>query len=238
MQLVESANVGNAETSQNTPQQAVQIPSPAPAADQAAPGVSVGAATGDNQPEVTATDQTPPQAAPPSEPAPPEGAPQREAQPVAYAPAPGPAVPQQQAVGYAVPASPPAQPAGYTATAHASAQPGHAYTSAQQPLMAATRPAVAGLKTVPDLRLRRLMGVSAWALFLGSAGLVLGAIALFRMMGEMPGWFEPVFSATGVFGLILIIAAFVTVRYRLVPWMLLSASSITFAVGIVLLGTA
>ena len=115
--------------------------------------------------------------------------------------------------------------------------PQSTYTSPQQPLMQATRPAVAGLKTIPDMRLRRLMGVSAWALFLASAGLVLGVIALIRMMGDMPAWFEPVFSATGVFGLVLIIAAFITVRYRLVPWMLLGASSVTFAVGILLIGT-
>ncbi len=166
--------MGNAETSHDAPP-TVQIPSPAPAGDQAVPTGTEGTAAhgAANQGEVVAR-MPPPQST---------------------------------------------------------------YTSPQQPLMQATRPAVAGLKTIPDMRLRRLMGVSAWALFLASAGLVLGVIALIRMMGDMPTWFEPVFSATGVFGLVLIIAAFITVRYRLVPWMLLGASSVTFAVGILLIGT-
>lgn len=172
--------MGNAETSQNTPQQAVPIPSPASLGE---PAVPVGGVAGAALPTVEAS------------------------------PGVGQSLPQQQSV-----ASP-------------------RYTTAQQPLMPATRPA-AGLKTVPDLRLRRLMGVSAWGLFLGIAGLVLGAIALFRLMGDMPGWFEPVFAGTGVFGLILVIASFITVRYRMIPWMLLSASSITFVIGVVLLGSA
>jgi hypothetical protein len=107
----------------------------------------------------------------------------------------------------------------------------------EPPLLAATSPSVTRLRPIRDIRLRRLMGVSAWALALGSSGFVLGAIALIRMMGDVPGWFEWAFGATGVFGLALIIAAFVTVRYQLVPWLLLGASTVTFVVGVVLLGS-
>ncbi|TWJ12631.1 hypothetical protein LX16_3392 [Stackebrandtia albiflava] len=82
------------------------------------------------------------------------------------------------------------------------------------------------------------MGVSAWALALAVTGFVVGAIALIRLMGDMPGWFEPVFAATGVFGLLLIVAAFVTVQYRRIPWLLLGASSVTLVAGIIMLGNA
>ncbi|GAA4906224.1 hypothetical protein [Stackebrandtia albiflava] len=94
------------------------------------------------------------------------------------------------------------------------------------------------VKAFPDLRMRRLMGVSAWALALAVTGFVVGAIALIRLMGDMPGWFEPVFAATGVFGLLLIVAAFVTVQYRRIPWLLLGASSVTLVAGIIMLGNA
>lgn len=138
--------------------------------------------------------------------------------------------------GLTTPGATPAasEPPAYSAIS----SPAAGYPQSHQPLLAATRPSVAGLKTVPDVRLRRLMGISVWGLFLASAGLVLGGIALIRLMGDMPSWFEPVFAGTGVFGLALVIAGFVTVKYRLVPWLLLSASSVTFVVGVVLLGTA
>lgn len=111
------------------------------------------------------------------------------------------------------------------------------HQSSQAPLLAAASPDVARLKSVPDVRQRRLIGASAWALALGSCGLVLGVIAMIRLMGEVPGWFEPSFVAAGVVGLALIIAAFVTVRFRLVPWVLLGASTAVFVVGVVLLGS-
>jgi hypothetical protein len=102
--------------------------------------------------------------------------------------------------------------------------------------MAATAPSVAGLETVPDLRNRRLIGVSVWALALGCCGLVLGIVGMIRMMGDLPGWFEPAFVVTGVVGLALVVAGFVTVQYRKVPWLLLGASTVLFVIGVILLG--
>ena len=105
------------------------------------------------------------------------------------------------------------------------------------PLLAATAPSVAGMRTVPDLRQRRLIGVSAWALALGACGFVLGLVALIRMIGEVPVWFEPVFIASGVIGLALIIAAFVTVQYQRLPWLLLGTSTALLLAGVILLGS-
>ncbi|MGH8792076.1 MAG: hypothetical protein ACRDXX_05440 [Stackebrandtia sp.] len=105
------------------------------------------------------------------------------------------------------------------------------------PLLAATAASVARAKTVPDLRIRRLMGVSAWAVTLAVAGLPLGTIGMFVTMGDTPGWFEPLFIAAGVFGLILVIVSFVTIRYRYVPWILLGASTVMFVGGVVMLGS-
>ncbi|HIV56416.1 MAG TPA: hypothetical protein H9902_00530 [Candidatus Stackebrandtia faecavium] len=91
------------------------------------------------------------------------------------------------------------------------------------------------IEPVQRLRQRRLIGVCAWALFLALAGFVLGAIAMIRLMGPTPVWFEPTFSAVGVLGLFMAIAAFVTVQFRRLPWQLLGASTLTLVAGIVLL---
>ena len=112
---------------------------------------------------------------------------------------------------------------------------GRASDSPQAPLMSATTPAVAGLKPLPDMRIRRLIGVSAWALTLAVCGLLLGTVGLARTIGEEPAWFEPAFIGTGVFGLLLAIAAFATVQIQRVPWLLLGASTVTFAIGVILL---
>lgn len=242
--------MGNAETSQNTPPPTVAIPSPAQAPDHASAtgitpdGATQGTADGSAADIGHAARTSAPTSSPPGTDTPPSnwsttGLDQYSTPPQGQAPQ----VEQSYtytAVDYSAPsglttpdttqATP--EPPAYTAISN----PASGYPANQPPLLAATRPAVAGLKTVPDVRLRRLMGISVWGLFLASAGLVLGGIALFRLMGDMPDWFEPVFAGTGVFGLALIIAGFVTVKYRLVPWLLLSASSVTLAVGVVLLG--
>lgn len=105
-----------------------------------------------------------------------------------------------------------------------------------QPRGTADRIAVSGFSARPPMvRQRRLMGLSVWALGLGLSGLVLGVVALVRIMTEAPGWFEPVFSVVGVVGLGLIVAAFVTVARRVTPWILMGASSALLVVGVVLL---
>lgn len=106
----------------------------------------------------------------------------------------------------------------------------------RRPLLAATSPSMSKLKPVTDLRQRRLIGVSAWALALGACGFVLGFVAMIRMIGEVPAWFKPSFIASGVVGLALIIGGFVTVQYHRVPWLLLGASTVLLLAGVVMLG--
>lgn len=105
-----------------------------------------------------------------------------------------------------------------------------------RPLLAATSPGLAKLKPVQDLRQRRLIGVSAWALVLGACGFVLGIVAMIRMIGEVPVWFKPAFITSGVLGLALIIGGFVTVQYQRLPWLLLGGSTALLLIGVILLG--
>lgn len=104
-----------------------------------------------------------------------------------------------------------------------------------EPLLAATAPSVSRARTIPSLRLRRLMGVSLWALVLAGCGLPVGAIGMFKMMGDVGAWFQPAFVSAGVVGLMLTSAAFVTVRYRTIPWWALGASTVIFVAGVVML---
>ena len=87
----------------------------------------------------------------------------------------------------------------------------------------------------PDVRLRRLMGVCAWALCLAVCGLIVGLIDLILLLGgKTPGWFEPVIIVTGLVGLGLAIAAFPMTRTKQTPWLLLAASTVVFVIGIIL----
>lgn len=107
----------------------------------------------------------------------------------------------------------------------------------RQPLLAATSPSLSRLKPVPDLRQRRLIGVSVWALALGICGFVLGFVAMLRMIGEVPMWFQPTFIALGVVGLALIIGGFITVQFQRLPWLLLGTSTVLLLTGVILLGS-
>lgn len=87
----------------------------------------------------------------------------------------------------------------------------------------------------PAVRLRRLAGVAVWALVLVLAGVVSAIVGLFRIFGESPAWFTPVFISCGVVGMLLAMMAFATVRFRGVPWMFMAASSITLLAAFIML---
>ena len=90
-------------------------------------------------------------------------------------------------------------------------------------------------RPVPDVRLRRLMGVCAWAFCLAGCGLVLGLIDLIILFGgQAPAWFEPAIITTGLIGLALTIAAFPMTRAKHTPWILLASGTLVFVIGIVL----
>lgn len=84
-----------------------------------------------------------------------------------------------------------------------------------------------------DVRLRRVAAVALWACVLAIGGLVVGIVALVKILSHAPGWFEPVVTAVGVIGIGLTAAAFPAVNRRSLPWLLLSAATVTLvAVGV------
>lgn len=90
----------------------------------------------------------------------------------------------------------------------------------------------------PAVRLRRLLGVSAWALVLVLAGVASSIVGLFEILGDGPGWFTPAFISCGVIGMMLAMMAFATVRFRGMPWMFMAASSITLLAAFVMIRIA
>ncbi|QSB05910.1 hypothetical protein [Natronoglycomyces albus] len=87
----------------------------------------------------------------------------------------------------------------------------------------------------PQLRLRRLAGVAVWALTLVLAGVGTAIVALVQIFSGAPAWFQPVFTGTGVVGMLLAMSAFASVRFRGIPWLLLAASTMTLAVALALI---
>jgi hypothetical protein len=91
----------------------------------------------------------------------------------------------------------------------------------------------------PEPRLRQLIGVCGWAAVLGGVGLVLGIRALFgEIYDTPPGWYEPAMVITGLTGIGLTVAAFLTVQHVRRPWVLLGCASGALLVGMVLTALA
>jgi hypothetical protein len=80
----------------------------------------------------------------------------------------------------------------------------------------------------------RLVGLCAWAAVIGIFGLVLAIRSGFAVVAGAPGWFAPIAALDGVIGFASTLGAFVTARWRLVPWLLLGVASITIIVALVL----
>ncbi len=87
----------------------------------------------------------------------------------------------------------------------------------------------------PQPRLRQMLGVCGWAAVLGALGLVVGIRGFVAdLMEATPGWYEPVMIGVGVVGIALTIGAFATVQRRRMPYVLLSAATVTLAYAILL----
>lgn len=87
----------------------------------------------------------------------------------------------------------------------------------------------------PPMRMRHLIAICGWAAGLTLLGLGVGLWAMIRLMSyDIPGWYEPVIVVTGLTGVVLAIAAFVTADKRYAPWALMGASTIALflAIGI------
>jgi hypothetical protein len=87
----------------------------------------------------------------------------------------------------------------------------------------------------PTVRLRRLAGVAVWALALVIAGSASAIVALVRIFGDPPGWFQPAYIATGITGMLLTMMAFATLRFRGVPWLFMAAASVTLLASFAML---
>ena len=81
-------------------------------------------------------------------------------------------------------------------------------------------------------RMRRLAAVTGWALAIGFGGLIVGLVALLKILVDAPAWFEPTIILVGLLGVAFTVTAFITVKHRWLPWLLLSAATATLVVGL------
>jgi MFS family permease len=77
----------------------------------------------------------------------------------------------------------------------------------------------------PEVRLRRLLGVCAWAMLLGLIGMMIAARIVFGIFTEMPLWYWTLIFLLGVPGIAATFAAFATLHKNHLPWKLLRAAS-------------
>jgi len=90
----------------------------------------------------------------------------------------------------------------------------------------------------PEVRLRRLAGIAAWAAALGFGGLILTVRLMFGMFTTVAGWYPPAICLLGLFGIASTVGAFGSVHQRRLPWVLLglatSTELIAFALTVLL----
>ena len=87
-------------------------------------------------------------------------------------------------------------------------------------------------------KLRTLAALAGWAAAIGVIGLAVGIRGLILILvSTTPGWYEPTLIAMGLVGVALTAAAFLTVQYRYVPWVLLGLSSAVLLSSIIATGT-
>jgi hypothetical protein len=115
-----------------------------------------------------------------------------------------------------------------------------------QPSVTNTTPEPAGLSSVTGAfrrpvitrrgpKLRTLAGLAGWAAAIGVIGLVVGVRGLVAILvGKIPSWYEPTLITMGLTGIALAAAAFLTVQYRRLPWILLGASTGVLIASIVI----
>jgi hypothetical protein len=86
----------------------------------------------------------------------------------------------------------------------------------------------------PEPAARRLLGMSLYASLLGLVGLAVGVRGIVAIMGgDAPGWYEPTLAAAGLACLGLVVAAFLSIHRRVLPWLLLLGAAATLAANIV-----
>ena len=81
----------------------------------------------------------------------------------------------------------------------------------------------------------QMLGVCAWATALVLAGIGVAIRGLLAIVGGVaPAWYQPALVGTGLIGLALTVAAFVTIQRRHIPWFLLALATIPLAAAIAL----
>jgi hypothetical protein len=89
----------------------------------------------------------------------------------------------------------------------------------------------------PEPPTRRLLGMSLYASVLGLLGLAVAIRGIAAIVGgRTPGWYEPVLAVAGLAGVALVVAAFLSIHRRLLPWLLLLAAAVPLTAN--LLATA
>jgi hypothetical protein len=80
-----------------------------------------------------------------------------------------------------------------------------------------------------------MLGIVAWGTALALAGVGVGIRGLAAIIGGLaPAWYQPALIGAGLLGVLLTVAAFVTIQRRYAPWLMLAFATIPLAVSIAL----
>ena len=72
----------------------------------------------------------------------------------------------------------------------------------------------------------RLLAICGWAALLDLAGVAIGIRGLVALLAHAPGWYLPSLLISGAAGIALTAGAFLSVRVRLIPWILLGGGTV------------
>lgn len=82
---------------------------------------------------------------------------------------------------------------------------------------------------------RQILGVCGWATALGLVGLAAGLRGLVAIVtGLAPNWYEPTVASIGMGGIALTVVAFLSIRHRRLPWIMLSLATLPLAANLAL----
>ena len=81
----------------------------------------------------------------------------------------------------------------------------------------------------PAPRIRRVLAMSLYASTLGLIGVGVGVRGFVSVLGGVPGWYVPAMSALGLTSVALLMAAFLSIHRRRLPYLLLLAAAVPLA---------
>jgi hypothetical protein len=86
----------------------------------------------------------------------------------------------------------------------------------------------------PEPATRRLLGMSLYATLLGLVGIAVGVRGGIAILTERtPGWYEPTLAVAGLVCVALVVAAFLSIHRRILPWLLLVTAAVPLTANIV-----